>query len=444
MNKIIISTLAVLMSLSSFSQKKWSLKECISYAYENNIDLKQKEISVKIAEIAKEKSKLDRLPTLNGELSHSFVYGRSISFTDNTYINENTQNSNFSLSTGVVLFNGLKKSNIIKKSSLDLKAGLKDLETIKSNIAIRIAGAYLDVLYNIELLAVSNEQYNMSEQQYKKSEKLVEAGKFAKGELLKQKALLAQDEVAVIEARNALDIAYLNLYQVMNIKDGDSFEVDQPLNLVVDANRSVLGAKQYYDKAVNKRPEIEAANLRLKSNKKELDIAKAGRCPTLSMGAGWSTAYADNFNDITTGKIMSFSDQIKNNERKYFGFRLDIPIFNGGQVSSSIKNSRYAIDNASFELEKVKINLRQEIQQAYARATAAMKKYYANEVAVTSSKEALRYSQEKYNLGIIDIVSYNQSKKDYVVTKSQYLQAKYDYIFRTKILDFYCGIPMNL
>lgn len=444
MNRIFIIAFIIFISLSSYAQNKWTLDDCISYAYRNNIDLKQRELRVKIAEINNKRYKYDRLPTLNGEASHSFNYGRNISYTDNTYVDENTQNSNFSLSSGVVLFNGFKKSNLIKKSAIDLDAERKDVETVKANIAVQLSGAYLDVLYNIEILQISKEQHKISKQQYEKSQKLVEAGKFAKGELLKQKALLVQDEVEVVEAQNALELAYLNLYQVLDISEDKEFKIHEPINILIDANKSLMTAKYYYDKAVTERPEIEAADLRLKSNEKKLEIVKGGKYPTLSMGAGWSTAYADNINDLNTGNTIKFSDQIKNNERKYLGFRLDIPIFNGWQISSSIKNSRYEIENARLDLQKTKNILRQEIQQAYAKAMAAMKKYYANKVSIEFNEEAFRYSQEKYNIGIIDIVSYNESKKEFITAKSKFLQAKYDYIFRTKILDFYCGIPIKL
>jgi outer membrane protein len=272
----------------------------------------------------------------------------------------------------------------------------------------------------------------------------VYAGKFPKGELLKQKALVVQDEVSVVEAQNALDLAYLNLYNLLDINNGKVFKVHEPINIVVDANKSLMTAKYYYEKAVTKRPEVEAAKLRLKSSEKNLEIAKGDKYPTLSMGAGWSTYFADNIKDLVSKETITFSDQLKNHERKYFGFRLDIPIFNGWHVSSSIKNSKYEIESARLDLQKTKNILRQEIQQAYSKAMSAMKRYYANNVAVESNEEAFRYSQEKYNLGMIDIVSYNQSKKEYITAKSKFLQAKYDYIFRTKILNFYCGIPITL
>ena len=444
MNKILIIITLVFITLTSFSQTKWTFEDCISYAYKNNIDLKQRELGVRIAEINNKRYKLDRLPSLNGETSHSFNYGRNISYSDNTYVNENTQNTNFSVSTGVVLFNGFKKSNIVKKSAIDLSAEIKDVETIKADIAVRLSGAYLDVLYSMEILLVANQQYKISQQQYEKSQKLVDAGKFPKGELLKQKALVVQDEVAVIEAQNAVDLAYVSLYNLLDIGNDQAFKIHEPIDIVVDANKSLMTAKYYYDKAVGERPEIEAANLRLMSSEKNLEIAKGGRFPTLSMGAGWSTYYADNISDLITKKTINFSDQLKNHERKYFGFRLDIPIFNGWNISSSVKNSRYEIEYARLDLQKSKNIIRQEIQEAYAKAMAAMKKYYANIIAVESNEEAFRYSQEKYNLGMIDIVSYNETKKEYIIAKSKFLQAKYDYIFRTKILDFYCGIPITL
>lgn len=444
MNKIYIIILLLIFSGSTFGQSVWTLEDCINYAHTNNIDIKKKELAVKMSEVAEKQSKLERLPSLSGRSSYSLNFGRNISYSDNSYVDENTQTTDFSLTTGMVLFNGFKLSNSIQKNKLELLADIKNLEVGKATIAVQISGAYLQILYNIEILQIAKEQYDITKEQYDKTSKLVDAGKFPKGELLKQKAMMAQEEASVIEAQNALELAYLDMCNLLNMEYRKDFKIKIPDNIIVNANISLTSAQSCYDKALEIRPEIELANLRLKSTEKGVEIAKADRYPTLSIGGGWSAYYADNILDRTTGKTINFSDQLSNTERKYVGLQLDIPIFRGWQVSGNIKRSRLEKQNAELELENTKNILRREVQTAYSKALAAMKKYYANEIAVESGKEAFRYSEEKYNLGMTDIVSYKEAKKEFVISKSKYLQAKYDYILRTKILDFYCGIPIRL
>jgi len=435
MKKILIAVLAFI-SLGSTAQEQWNLSKCINHAYENNIQLKQQELNVKYAKNKNLQSKLDILPSVNVEASHIFNFNRSDN-SSGVYNSGNNQNTNFQLNSGVVLFSGFKKLNTLKKSKLEVQSSEKAVEKNKSDLAINIAGIYLQVLYNIEMLNIAKEQLIISKEQHVKTSKLVEVGKLADVELLKQKSVVSQDELNLVEAQNNLDLSYINLYQVLDVKQEGAFTIVIPEGLIVDANRSLQTSSDYYSKALEIRPEIAKSEIDIKSSEKDVKIAKGSMIPSLSMGAGWSSGYYDNASD-------GFSTQLEDNARKYVSLRLSIPIFNGLQANTSVRNSKLQLENARLEKENTENILRKEIQQVYANAKASMKKYYSAKIASEYGKESFNYSQKKYNAGLIDIVSYKEMKKEYVNSLSKFVQAKYDYVFRTKILDYYIGLPMNL
>jgi outer membrane protein len=445
MKKIFIPLLlCTSLITSSFAQDNWSLSKCIDHAYEANIQLKQRELGLKSAENSKLQSKLDMLPTLNARVSHSFNFGRTISFASNSYVNENNQTSNLSLGAEAVLFNGFKKLNILKKSKLKVQSRQKDIEISKSDLAINIAGMYLQVLFNSEMLNIAREQLAISKEQQVKTSRLVEAGKLAEIELLKQKSLISQDELALVEAQNNLDISYITLFQVMDVKADNAFKVIILEDIIIDANRSIQSSSDLYAKALEVRPEIAKSEIDIQSYKQDISIARANLIPTLSASAGINSGYADNFINPITKVKDDFMTQVDNNMSKNVRLNLSIPIFNGYQASTSVRNSKLQLENAILEKENTKNALRKEIQQVYASARASMKKYYSAKLASEYSKESFEYSQKKYNAGLIDLVSYKEMKKELFTSSSKFLQAKYDYVFRTKILDYYIGIPMDL
>jgi len=443
MRKIFIAVLAFI-SLGSTAQEQWNLSKCINHAYENNIQLKQQELNVKYAKNNDLQSKLDMLPSLNANFSHDFKFGRSVNYSDNSVVNSNYQSTGASVGLGVTLFNGFKKVNTIKRNNLTLKSKEKDVEKSKSDLAINVAGIYLQVLYNIEMLNIAKEQLAISKEQYTKTAKLVEVGKLADVELLKQKSVVSQDELSLVEAENNLDLSYINLFQVLDVKQENVFTIEIPKNLVIDANRSIQTSSDYYAKALGIRPEIAKAEIDIKSSEKDVSIAKANLMPKLTASAGIGSGYADNVINPATLKKLSFMTQMEDNVSKSIGLSLSIPIFNGLQANTSVRNSKLQLENARLEKENTENILRKEIQQVYANAKASMKKYYSAKIASEYGKESFNYSQKKYNAGLIDIVSYKEMKKEYVNSLSKFVQAKYDYVFRTKILDYYIGLPMNL
>jgi len=443
MKKIFIA-IFVIIGLNASAQETWDIKKCIDHAYENNIQLKQKKLDVNYAKNMTLQNKLNLIPSLNAGASHSFKFGRSVSYADNSVVTSNYQTGGVSLESRVTLFNGFKKINTLKKGELDLQSKEQVLEKNKSDIAINVANIYLQVLFNIEMLKISKEQLAISKEQLRKTNLLVKAGKLAEVELLKQKSLVSQDELSLVESQNNLDISYINLFQVMDVKEENAFNVEIPSNLVVDANHSLQTSSSLYNKALELRPEIAKADIEIKKSEKDVSITRAQLIPTLSASASVSSGYADNILNPSTKEKIGIMTQLDDNISKSVGLSLNIPIFNGFQANTSLRNSKLQLENAKLEKENTKNLLRKEIQQMYASAKASMKKYYSAKVASEYSKESFDYSQKKYNAGLIDLVSYKEMKKEYVNSMSKLMQSKYDYVFKTKILDYYVGLPINL
>ncbi|PKQ62475.1 hypothetical protein BZG02_12155 [Labilibaculum filiforme] len=453
MKKIVIFILVFVFPFSGiFAQEIWNLEKCIIHAKEHNINLKLQKLDAEVQANNTKQSKLNLLPDLNGYTGYNYNYGRSLS-ADNTYVNANSQTGSLGLSSSLTLFSGFQKWNSVKQNELDLKASLQDVEKAKEDLALTITSYYLDILFKKELLQVAQEQLKVTNLQINRTEILVEAGTLPKGSLMEQKAQAAREDLAVVNAQNALDIALLDLAQLLDLKDSKGFDIQTPELPILNATKSMVDPESVFINALTFRPEMKAAQYRLESSEKGLTIAKGQMTPTLSMSGSWNSGYRKNqpeYGLATDGspiiirKEMQLNDQLKLFESKSFGFNLSIPIFNGGTVNRNISNAKVNIDRSKLNMENSKNALRKDIQQAHANAKAAMRKFFSSETAVSSTEEAFRYTEEKFNLGLVNSVDYNQEKNNLFKSKSDLLQAKYDYIFRTKILDFYNGIEINL
>ncbi len=434
--------LVLIFSGAVNAQQSWDLQRCVDYALENNIRIQQQDINSQYYENELQQAKNNRLPSVNGGLSNSFNFGRSLQY-DNTYANYNSNQTGGSLSANMTLWNGFILQKSITKADLDLKAALADLQKAKDDISLYIVAAYLEILFAEELVQVAEAQTEVTKLQIKRTGKLVDAGSLAKGSLLEIEAQLAREELDLVNQQNSLQLAYLNLYQLLELPSTEQFKIEKPVLPVVKANGSLLNSMEVFRQAVNLRPEIKSAEYRLGSYQEQVAIAKGSLYPTLTFGADYYNSYNNKYEDFNGDKI-SLNDQLKNNERYGLGVNLSIPIFNKGQVRTQIKNAELQVINQEYELQNTKNVLRKDIEQAYTNAVAALKKYMASNKAVESMQEAFRYTEEKFNVGMVNTVEYNQSKNNLTKAQSDLSQAKYDYIFRTKILDFYNGIPIQL
>nr|WP_319272107.1 TolC family protein [uncultured Draconibacterium sp.] len=429
-------------ALNIQAQNVWDLQACIDYAIENNLQVKRQEINTRYNETLVKQAKDDKLPNLNGQVSNDFSFGRSLTY-DNTYDNINSSSVAGGLNTSMTLYNGMTLSNTVKMRELDLQATMADLQKTKDDIMLSIAAEYLEILFAQEVQLVAEATIEVTKQQIERTRQLVDAGSAAKGALLEIEAQLAREELDLVNAQNRVQLAYLNLFQLLELPMAESFTIKEPLLPEIQANLTMINAYDVFSNAINVRPEIKAAQLRVQSAMKQLEIAKGSRYPSLSFGANYYNQYNNQYKDFE-GTRIDLGEQLKNNSRSSLGLTLSIPIFNRFQVKNNISNSELQIADFEYQLQQSRNVLRRDIEQVYTNALAAFNRYISTDKAVTSMKEAFRYTEEKFNVGMINSVEYNQSKTNLTNAQSDLLQAKYEYIFRTKILDFYNGVPITL
>ncbi|MFV0375870.1 MAG: TolC family protein [Mangrovibacterium sp.] len=443
-----ILVVLLLITVSATAQERWSLQQCIDYALENNITVKQQQLNSEYYSNQLRQARNNRLPSLSGNLSNSFNFGRSQQ-ADGTYDVINSNSTDGSFSASFVLLNGLILTNSAKKADFDFQSKLQDLQKAKDDLMLNIAAAYLSILLDDELIQVAKDQMEVTRLQADRTTKLVKAGSIAKGSLLEIEAQLANEELNLVEAENNQQLAYLNLYQMLELPSTQSFVIDRPVLPVITANRTMLNSMEVFKNAVQMRPEIKSAELLLESSKKQVSIAQGTLYPSLSMGANYYNVYNNKYYYGRTSLDdplvrIPFDEQFKNNRRYSVGFNLNIPIFNKLQARTDVSNAKIDLLNKELDVQNTKNLLRKDIEQAYTNAVAALKKYMASSKAVESMQEAFRYTEEKFNVGMVNSVEYNQAKNNLTKAQSDLAQSKYDYIFRTKILDFYNGTPIEL
>lgn len=421
------------------AQDQWSLERCIGYAIDNNISVKQQELSTEQQKNSYQQSRYGMLPSVNAGLSQSFSFGQSTG-SDNVNIKNNSASTSAYISASVTLFNGLSKYNQTKVNKLNYEASLQNLEQAKNNIALNITSAYLEVLLNKELLATAKEQLALTQEQLEINRKQVEAGTMAEGKLLETESQASSEELDVINRENSLWISKITLQQLLELPIADDFDVVEPEIDMSKMTATLLSVDTVYQKAIEQRPEIKSRELAVESADRQIAIAKAQQYPSLSASAGYSNSYYK----MSGMPNPSFSNQIDDHGSKSIGLSLNIPIFNGMSARTSVKNSKLNYQNSQMELQQAKNSLLKEIQQVYVNAVAAMKRYESSEKSVSSADESFRYIKEKFDLGIVTPLEYNESKNRLTQAQSTFIQAKYEYIFRVKILDFYYGRDLTL
>lgn len=459
-----------------YSQKKWSLEECVNYALENNLMIRQQKLNYDYSKNAYNQSKINVLPNLNGSVGENLNWGRSVDPYTNEFTDNNTNSMNMGISSTLLLFNGFQNINTIKQNEYKLLASIEDIEKMKNDISMNIAAAYLQILYCKDVLLVAQNQVETTRFQVERTKKMVEAKSVPEGNLLEIEAQVAGEELQIITAQNQLDIAYLTLTQLLDLDSVQGFDIFIPEFPDLDIQTINFTLDDIYKESVEKMPEIRSAEFNLKSAEKGLSIAQGGRYPrlstTLSWGSGYSSAYENyyisdsvtyvavsGFTQIGTeiynvyseynidtydSEVRPFGEQLDNNRSTSLGFNLSIPIFNGWQTNTAISNAKINLLNSEYSLQLKKDQLYKDIQQKYTDVLAALKKYYSTKKALESLEISFAYTKDKYEVGLMNFVDFNIAKNNLSKTQSDLLQAKYDYIFKTKILDFYRGIQIKL
>lgn len=455
------------------AQKIWTLEDCINFALENNLDINKQ---IQIVESNKKtvlQSGLNMLPNLNANGTNIWNFGQTIDMYTNTFATTTVRSNNFYIASNVTLFGGLQKLNTYKENKINLMASKYDLEVIKNNISLSVAGYYLDILFNLELLDVAREQLVITTGQSDRIAKMVEAGASAKGDLLNINAQKAAEELNVIAAENNLTISNLSLQQLIDHPVSRDFRIEKPSLKLVEAPGDKITPEVIYDKALVTRPEIRSAELRVDAAQKRLAIARGYIQPVLSMSGSWGTGYSGAAQEIDPNvpgdtswrpigitqqskdpvlmpqvsysyRIKDFGKQLQDNSNQSVGFSLTVPIFNGWAGRNAISQAKIQKTQAEIDLDIKKRDLRKLIEQAYADAVSSLQRFNSSKEKVTAQQEAFKYAQQKFDVGAMTSFDYNNSKKDLTKAESELLQSKYDFIFKTTILDFYMGNPIRI
>ena len=438
MKRTVISlSLTLLGAFQLQAQETWDLQRCITHAIEHNLSIKQKEAARNQSEVELNTAQWSRMPNLNGNIGQSFNFGRALQ-ADNTYGNRNTRNTNFSLGTSIPLFTGLQIPNSIALSKLNLKAATEDLEKAKEDISIQVTTYFLQVLFNEELTKIARNQVALSQEQLDRKIAFFRNGKASEAEVLEAKSRLAQDQLSLVQAENNHQLALLDLSQLLELPSPEGFQINVPD--IDNFSVHLTLPEEVYAQAMMNKPAIKAAQYRLQGAEKSIKIAQSGYYPQLSFGAGIGT----NYYHLSGIENAPFSTQWDQNMNKYLQFSLSIPIFNRFQTRNRVKSARIQHTALSWQLEESKKALYKEIQQAYYNALAAESKYKSSQSANESAEASFRLMSEKYANGKASATEYNEMRTAWMKALSDGVQAKYEFVYRSKILDFYKGVPLTL
>ena len=432
----IILTAALLAAFAAGAQAQervWTLPQCIDHALENNLSVKRSGLNVEQREIDLNTAENNRLPSVSGSAGQNFSFGRGLT-ADNTYANTNTTNTSFSVGAQVPVFNGFQIKHNIELSKLNLAAATADLEKAKDDIRVAVAQAYVQILYNMEILDVARSQVEIDSLQVVRLTEMAENGMVASADVSAQEATLAQSRVSATQAENNVALAILDLTQLLELPSPEGFHIARPS---VEGLETVMlmDPEAIYAEAVQFKPAVKAEEIRLDQALKSIDLAKDSFLPSLSLSGGLGTNYYTSSGFPSAG----FSSQLKNNFSQYIGLNLSVPIFSHFSNRNQVRNARLQYSNQEIMLDNSKKTLYKEIQQAYYNAVGSQAKYRSSQVAAASAEDAFELAQAKYENGKSGITEFNEAKGRYMSAASNLVQARYEYLYQSKILDFYRG-----
>lgn len=446
-----ITLFALFVGFTSFAQsKKWTLKECINHAIVNNISIKQSELDLKNSQITKKDAVGNFLPNVSASGSHSWNIGLNQNITTGLLENQTTQFTSVGLSANVDIFRGLQNVNQLRKSNLSLIATQYQLTKMQEDVALNVANAYLQILFNKENLKVQKEQKTLSEKQLNRTTQLVEAGNVPKGDLLDIQATLASNNQKVIAAENALLLSKLSLAQLLRLDDFKNFDInedDVPSLMSTILNES---SESIIAKAKASRTELKIAQANMDLAKKDIDIARGAYLPTLTGFYSYTTRASnskriigiDSGGNPITGNPLPVFEQFDTNKGQNFGLQLTVPIFNGFATRNNVERTKVAFERSKLNFDQQTLDLERNVFTAYTDTKAAKESFEAATSSLAARKLAYEYAKERYEVGLMNVFDFNQAQTALANAESEVLRTKYDYIFRIKILEFYFGVPL--
>ncbi|MBQ4286113.1 MAG: TolC family protein [Bacteroidales bacterium] len=426
----VFTLLLSILPLAAGAQE-WTLQECIDYALEHNITVRQGSISVQQGEIDLNTAQMSRLPAVSGSASESLSFGRGIG-ADNVYENANTTGTSFNLGAQVPVFQGFAINHQIALRKLNLAAAEANLEKIKDDIRRSVARAYVQILYDMEILDVARNQVGIDSLQVERLEAMKLTGKASAAEVAQQKSALGQSRYSAAVATSNLSIATLELTQLLELPSPEGFVVARPEPAELDV-RLLDSPEDIYADAVVGRASVKAEQRKLEVAEKQIDLAKSQYYPSLSLSGGIGT----NYYTTSRTQMASFADQMKNNFSQSLGLTLSIPIFNRFATRNQVRSAQLSRDNQQLQLESSRKSLYKEIQQAWYNALAAQTKYLSSQDAEASAAESYNLVLAKYEGGKANITEFNEAKQNYLKSASDLAQARYEFLYSSRLLSFY-------
>ena len=420
---------ALLVTLLANAQKPWTLQQCVDTALANNRNVKQQALTKKTREISYQQARLNLLPNLNAQAGQSWNFGRSLN-ANNTYQSANSAQTSFGIGSNLVLFDGLKMKHNIDIRKADMYASEQDLEKIKQDITTSVAAGFLQILLNKELLQIATNQQELTKTKIEQRKGLVSAGKMAEGEMYDLLAQESKEELSKLQAQNTLNLSFLDLAQFLELDHFENLDIVAPENLS-ESDLHLLSADEVFISAITHRPEIKGAEYRLKSSESTVLATKSDFYPSLNLGAQVGTGYY-NLNSLPNA---SFGSQLSNTMSTSISLNLQIPIFNKFDVRNRVHSAQIGVESNKLSVVNAKLELKKSIQQAYYNAIGAKSRWDAALKSETASREAYRFTNQKFEAGRATLYELYQAKSNLTQVLSEQAQAKYEYFFRIKLLE---------
>lgn len=473
MKNICVSALFLLVTfLTSDAQESWDLRKCIDHAFKNNINIQQSNMNVDLSELELNQSRHNRYPSLNASTGANWNFGRTVDPTSNSFNTETFFSNNISLSSGVVLYNGGQIRNTIKRNKLEVEAAKLDAQQMSNDIALQVSNTYLNVLFAQENRQIAKNQLALTLEQLEQLDKLINAGARPSNERLDIEAQAALQEQNIVQTENTYEIALLGLKQLLRLDPNTEMDVVIPSeNLVVTLDPDVLTFDEIYQSSLRTQANIASQALKNESSEIAIDIAKASLYPSLTLGGSLGTNYSNrglridgfdqqiveqqvfiNGTESTIGipqssAILSdnpYLDQLDENLSYGFGLSLRVPIYNNLVNKTNVERSKLNAISSQLADEQLRNNLKTNVQQALANAKAAKKQFEASEKSVAAQRASYANAQKRFDLGAINTFDFINAKNQLDNAELNLVISKYDYIFKTKVLDFYLGNPLTL
>jgi len=441
--KITCIFLILYISFDGFAQTQWSLERCINYAIKNNLQIKQSIVDASISKSYHISAKNAYLPTVNATAEEAHTNRRILNF-DNSTSNNNYYSTGGSINGTIDLFDGFQKQNNVKVTSLNLQAALMDVEKLKNDIGLAIASKYLNLLFLEEVIKYDSSQIKETNNQVERTKEMVIAGTKTQSYLFDIQTQQAQDNLTLVLDKANYRNTTIDLIQLLELKTLDNFSIEKPKNIDKLSPIMTNPFEKYYETAIELLPEIKSAIFRQKSAQSGINYLKGYSYPRLTFTASVGSNYLSYASLYGTTAAYRFSSQLSNNLNFYTGLSLRIPIFDGFQTRNAVRNAKYNEEKASNNIELVSRQIYKDVQKAYNNAISSKEKVTSSKVLLDATELSLSYITDRLTVGAVSVYDYSQIKTKLAKTNSDYLQAKYEYIFNVMILDFYNGKSLSI